>query len=53
MIYLVEGQEIRAVQFIILEVEGTTGFKAGSESGYVGWLDVRLFHGLGSSELTL
>jgi hypothetical protein len=53
MIYLVEGQEIRAVQFIILEVEGTTGFKPNSESGYVGWLDIRLFHSLGASELTL
>lgn len=33
LVYLIEGQEIWAVELIILEVEGATGFKAKSESG--------------------
>lgn len=49
----IEGQEIWAVEFVILEVEGAASFEAQSKSSDVGWLDVRLFDSLGASELAL
>jgi hypothetical protein len=53
VIYFIEGQEIWAVEFVILEVEGAASFEAQSKSSDVGWLDVRLFDSLGASELAL
>jgi hypothetical protein len=53
VVYLIEGQQIRAVELIILEVEGAACFKADSESSDIWWLDIGLLDALSASELAL
>lgn len=53
VIYFVKGQEIGAVEFVILEVEGAASFEPQSKGSDVWWLDIRLLDSLSASELAL
>jgi hypothetical protein len=53
VIYFIEGQEIRAVEFVVLKVEGAASFEPQSKSSDIWGLDIRLLDSLGTSELAL
>jgi hypothetical protein len=53
VIYFIEGQEIRAIEFVVLNVEGAASFEPQSKSSDIWGFDIRLLDSLRTAVLAL